>query len=152
MSAKLVPEFSMQRNLKASEQFPEDTRLSEDDSVILHLKASCDVEKAAHASVAFSSSPTQSKVVMMKSGSDSQSLKGKVKVADLKPLVRSAWCCMTSLGTPWGQKAHIRHASPMSHSVVLARSQAIAVHVFVCQWLCCILQSIRSEVVPGNTL
>lgn len=86
-----MPEFSTQRNLKAPEQFPEGSTVSEDDSVILHLKASCDVAKAAHASIAFQgSSHTRGKVVMMKAGNDAQSLKGRVKVADLKPLVRDA--------------------------------------------------------------
>lgn len=97
-----MPEFGTQKNLKAPAQLDEAATLSEDDSVIIHLKSSCDVARAAYASIVFAgSTPSRGKVVMMKAGSDEKSLKGKLKVADLKPVVRAdsilkwlQWACM----------------------------------------------------------
>jgi hypothetical protein len=89
VSAKFVSEFASHRHLKAPQQFDGTATLSEDDSLIVHLKASCDVAQAAYASIVFmGKSPSKGKVVMLKGSNDAQTLKGKLKVAELKPLVR----------------------------------------------------------------
>lgn len=88
VTAKLVPEFSTTKKLEAGQKLDESAVLSEDDSVIVHLNVDCDVSQAVYASIVFlGSNPTLGKVVMMKAGKDSNSLKGKLKVAELKSVV-----------------------------------------------------------------
>eukprot|EP00892_Ulva_mutabilis_P001708 jgi/Ulvmu1/11538/UM078_0028.1 len=87
VSMSWKPQFGASHTVQASQVLPAKTVVSEDDSVVINVEATCDFSKVAYASVVFGAGDSpSSKVILMKQGRSSQHLKGQLKVADLKPL------------------------------------------------------------------
>jgi hypothetical protein len=117
------PEFGSKVTLQYPNTFAAGATVSEDDSVIINLKASCDVASVAHASITFlSKTSSRGKVVTLKKGDDKQTLKGRVKVGEIKAVVRFP-------STPYAKGESGSHAVKM---LIVSFSRSVHLRVTWC--------------------